>query len=250
MTRPHWAVRALGEEKLQRVRELMEGATMTRDDQRTAETAVLAHELALENAMDQGPEQVEQAAARLFDLRARLQPPRSRDELLELSCIARMGNRTGSLKECQTAEGLPRRGGRQRPEPKIPWERWDQHVEDTVRECWLDLLLQEQGAENVPRRIQGLLDQQGEREQPFLENMPRQDARTMAIRLVGLYHWAAAAGSAADPRGWAKAREHLRHAENSFRAQGDHRLELLLSHMGAMVETRERMAGSTGSMGA
>ncbi len=242
MTGLHWTLRALGDEELHRVRELMDGATMTPEDQRTVETAVLAHDLALSETIGQDPEESRAATGRLFDIRARLLPPRDRDELLELCCIAfaaaGMGNQTIRLKEYQLEAQM---GARPETGPEPPW---DQRVETTVRERWLDLL-QDQGKETVPPRIQTILEEQGEWEQPFLEGIPHPDARRMAIRLMGLYHWATAARAAAHGD-LENAREHLQHAENCFQAQGDHRLEMLLSRMGAMVEARERMRAVQG----
>lgn len=255
----HWAISAVGEEKLTRADELVserlaqnalgnqftfEFGTGKGEDQ-LLEQVALAYELAAIDGLEELSrpaggddtlrDQTAAAAFRAFDIRRLFPPPPETLErlfsVIQISALAYCGERWSDLRrwylENPTALEIPSHVD----------AKWDEQLLYRLFECWARLFRKNgwDDLDRISEIIAGLRDDQKRYETPLLEGDSTAEVRAIALRLAALYHWAKATetlarymlqGEPSDP--FSQIDRHFESAIQAARASGDPQHEVIL----------------------
>ena len=210
----HWAVGAVGTDKLERVAALVHQRLAQRavggqikfsfkehaDDDMLLERAALAFELAAVEGLDELSrpagadlrlrDQAAAASFRAFDIRRLLPVPADTLErlffVLQLSAIAYCGDRWSDL----------RRWYREQPKtlgvPSVAETEWDRRLLYRLFDCWIRLFRKDgwDDLDQIREIIAGLRNDQKIHEERRLQSGLEEVDRAIALRLAALYHWA------------------------------------------------------------
>jgi len=137
-------------------------------------------------------EQALAASHQAFDIRRLAEIPENSDErifhVLQLSALAYCGDRWSDLrrwfKENGSAIAVP-------TVADVPWDR---RLLYRLFECWVRLLRKDgwDDLDRIREIIAGLREDQRSQEEARLTNGSAVEDRTIALRLIALYHWAKA----------------------------------------------------------
>ncbi len=210
----HWAVAAIGAERIEQVNDLVRQNLARRalgrqisfsfpedvEDASCLERAALAYELAAIEGLDElsrptGENQILRdqcvaASFRAFDIRRLLPIPTGTPDrlffVLQLSAIAYCGDRCSDLRrwylEQEEATGAP----------SVASAKWDRRILYRLFDCWIRLY-RKSGWDDLDRIreiIAGLRNDQKLHEESRLDNGSDAEDRAIALRLVALYNWA------------------------------------------------------------
>jgi hypothetical protein len=214
----HWAVKAVGDDRLNRALEVAKVRVMrsavgrqmtivfdeTATDNDLVERAALAYEIAAIEGLDailhpSGDEarvqlrlQAQAGTFRAYALRRTLPiPPGSEDRIfhvLHLAALAYCGDQWTDLRRW-----LKDHDREVRP-PSVADASWDRRILYRLFDCWVRLL-RKQGwddLDGVREIIAGLRKDQEQYETIILANQDNVAAQATALHLVALYHWAKA----------------------------------------------------------
>lgn len=214
----HWAVKAIGDERLARALEVAQVRVMrtavgrqmtivfdeTATDSELVEHVAMAYEIAAIEGLDallhpSGDEarvqlrlQTQAGAFRAYALRRTLpMPPGVEDRIfhiLHLAALAYCGDQWTDLRRW-----LKDHEREARP-PSVADASWDCRILYRLFDCWVRLL-RKQGwddLDSVREIIAGLRKDQEQYEHTVLNNRDDVGAQATALRLIALYHWAKA----------------------------------------------------------
>ena len=210
----HWAVAAIGADKLERVEHLVHQRLAQRavggqiafsfeenpDDEQFLARVSLAFELAAIEGLDELSrpagdnrrlrEQAVAAAFRAFEIRRLLPVPTGTLErlffVLHLSAIAYCGDRWSDLRRWY------RERGESLQVPSVADTDWDRRLLYRLFDCWLRLFRKNgwDDLDRVREIVAGLRSDQRTHEGRLLRNGSKSADRALALRLAALYHWA------------------------------------------------------------
>ncbi|MCY3626061.1 MAG: DEAD/DEAH box helicase [Rhodobacteraceae bacterium] len=121
--------------------------------------------------------------------------------------------------------------------PSVNGEIWDQHLVNLLFNCWVCLFRKKrwEDLDRISEVISELRENQNKYEFEFLNNTKNAEQRSMALRLISLYHWAKATEILAkymlqgEPAGVTTLlNKHFESALKAVEVSGDIKLELLL----------------------
>ena len=210
----HWALSAIGEEDRVRASEVINERLVQRavgrqidfvfDETETDETLLdrvaLAYEMAAIEGLDalSRPaggdnalrDQATAASHHAFDIRRLADIPEGTEErifhVLQLSALAYCGDRWSDLrrwfKENTSAIAVP----------TVAEALWDRRLLYRLFECWVRLLRKDgwDDLDRIREIIAGLREDQESHEAARLANGSAAEDRSVALRLIALYHWA------------------------------------------------------------
>lgn len=214
----HWAVKAIGDERLARALEVAKVRTMrsavghqmtivfdeTATDNELVERAAMAYEIAAIEGLDallhpsddetrvQLRQQAQAGAYRAYALRRTLQiPPGPQDRIfhvLHLAALAYCGDQWTDLRRWL------RDHEREVGPPSVADAGWDRRILYRLFDCWVRLL-RKQGwddVDGVREIIAGLRKDQEQYETGALASRDDVATQATALHLISLYHWAKA----------------------------------------------------------
>lgn len=212
----HWAIEAIGEEKVKKalclVNEHLAERSVgeqihfsfehTADDAELLNRVALAYEFTAIEGLDElsrpsgaGQELRERttaAAYRAFEIRRALPTPINTNErvysILHLSGLAYCGDRWSDLRRWY------KENGDFLVSPSVANASWDYRVLFRLFDCWIRLFRKDgwNDLDQIREIVSGLRDDQREREAELLDGSSQASDHSMALRLVALYHWAKA----------------------------------------------------------
>lgn len=214
----HWAVKAVGDDRLARALEVATVRVMrsavgrqmaiafdeTATDAELVKRLAMAYEVAAIEGLDallhpSGDEargqlrlQAQAGAFRAYSLRRTLLIPKESEDrifhVLHLAALAYCGDQWADLRRW-----LIDHEGDVRP-PSVADAGWDLRILRRLFECWVRLLRKRgwDDLDGVREIIAGLREDQEQYESDSLAKPDNEAAQAMALRLIALYHWAKA----------------------------------------------------------
>ena len=180
-------------------------------------------------------EQCASGAHKAFEIQRLFEIPNTDLEriyhILHLSSLAYCGDRWTDLRRWYNENE------RILQTPSVKGEIWDQHLVNLLFNCWVCLFRKKRWEDlgRISEVISELRENQNKYEFGFLNNTKNAEQRSMALRLISLYHWAKATEILAnymlqgEPAGVTTLlNKHFESALKAVEVSGDIKLELLL----------------------
>jgi replicative superfamily II helicase len=270
----HWAVKAVGDESHTQAMQQAEARLVNKAlgnsllhqedasfDPALAERLAMAYELAAIEGLEallhpakseesQQLQNIAQAGAhRAFGL-YRVLPTPEHDEarllhVLHISGLAYCGDRWTDLRRWFEEQPAATKV------PSVAEVPWDKRLLYRLFDCWVRLLRKQRwdDLDQVAEIILKLRDDQKTHEQAMLKDVPGEEGKVLALRLVALYHWAKASERLAlymlqgePPAIEAELDQHFEAALKAAQASKDSQLEMILRWL--HVTARKMVAAS------